>query len=138
MKAKVFIFSALCVLATQAYASDIESVAGTWKTHPGDDGGYLHVRFASCAEQAERVCGEIVGAYDGAGKQDSAYEHLGKLAIRNMVLANKNQWNKGALWNPENNKSYRGGIQLIEKSGELKVSGCISIFCESHLWQRVK
>ena len=49
---------ALCLSAGAAFADPVE---GTWKTEPGDTGGYLHVDLAGPAYIDERGTGFGVG-----------------------------------------------------------------------------
>ena len=60
---KTFLAAAMAIsAATAAFA---EPVAGTWKTQPGDTGGYLHVKIAPCGNA---VCGNIDKAFDASGQ----------------------------------------------------------------------
>ena len=50
--------------ASMAIADPVE---GTWKTQPGETGGYAHVKIASCGAA---LCGTIVQVFGGDGSTD--------------------------------------------------------------------
>lgn len=137
MKRVLLLLFIVLFMPTLLQASGASGVYGTWRSHPGLSGGYLYIDLAPCENAGNKVCGKIVQAFDGRGKVISDYIFLGKLAIRDMQPIKNNFWSKGALWSPEEEKSYRGGIRLLEKTGNLKVTGCIGFLCQHYFWKKI-
>lgn len=108
-------------------------VLGLWKTEPGDTGGYLLVEIKPCED---RLCGEIVGAFDKDNVELAEYEHNGKRMIWGMKEDGQNKWRSGKIWAPDRDKTYSSWMQL--NGDKLKVSGCVmgGLICRSQSWQR--
>ena len=114
-------------------APALADVAGTWKTEPGDSGGYLHVDFAPCGGE---VCGTIKSAFDASGALIPDYEHAGKRIVWAMKPDGANKWSKGKIWAPDRDKTYSSKMEL--SGNALKVSGCVLVICRSQNWTRIK
>ena len=114
-------------------APALADIAGTWKTEPGDTGGYLHVAIAPCGD---KVCGTIQSAFNAAGEAIADYDHAGKPIIWGMRPKSDRQWNKGKIWAPDRDKTYSSKMEL--NGDVLKVSGCVAIICRAQNWTRVK
>ncbi len=112
-----------------------DPVSGTWRTAPGDTGGYLHVNIAPCGSN---VCGTIKGAFDKAGVNDGGYEHLGKKMLWDMVADGDGYYSGGKIWAPDSDKTYSSKMQL--SGGRLEVKGCVAggLICRGQDWKRVK
>jgi len=118
-------------LASVAAADPVD---GTWKTAPGDTGGYLHVAIAPCGA---KVCGTIQAAYDKSGVKDSAYEHLGKKMLWDMSSNGDGYYNGGKIWAPDSDKTYSSKMTL--SGSKLEVKGCVAggLICRGQDWKRV-
>ncbi|MHA6263876.1 DUF2147 domain-containing protein [Arenibacterium sp. CAU 1754] len=118
-----------------AGAAQADPVAGTWKTAPGDTGGYLHVAIAPCGKA---ICGTIKAAFDKAGKNSGDYEHLGKKLIWNMGADGNGSYSGGKIWAPDTDKTYTSKMAL--KGNKLVVKGCVAggMICRGQDWTRIK
>lgn len=111
-----------------------DPVAGTWKTAPGDTGGYLHVALAPCGAA---ICGTIQAAFDESGAQSPDYEHLGKKMIWDMTPDGGGAYSGGKIWAPDSGKTYRSKMSL--SGSTLEVKGCVAggMICRGQNWSRV-
>jgi uncharacterized protein (DUF2147 family) len=46
------------------------------------------------------------------------------------------KWNGGTVLDPENGKSYKSRIELLEGGNKLGMSGCIAFICRQQVWIR--
>ncbi|GAA6208181.1 DUF2147 domain-containing protein [Cognatishimia sp. WU-CL00825] len=129
MKPIIFALS-LCIAATAASA---EPVHGTWKTEPGDSGGYLHVTLNACGPA---LCGTIAKAFDASGAPSKGYAHLGKKMIWDMRATGTGSYGNGKIWAPDKDKTYASKLSL--KGNVLTVKGCVAggLICRSQTWRR--
>ena len=111
-----------------------DPVDGTWKTAPGDTGGYLHVSIGACGA---KLCGTIRAAYDKAGDLDPNYEHLGKKMIWGMRADGDGYYSGGKIWAPDSDKTYKSKMAL--NGSKLEVKGCVAggLICRGQDWRRV-
>ncbi len=115
------------------------SADGLWRTEAGDAGTYLTVEIGACEDDATRHCGVIVDLIETTGETGET-EHSGKLIIENMrpVSDKAGQWHKGTIWAPDDDKTYKSKMSLVD--GGLSVSGCVfgGLICRSQTWLRVE
>ena len=127
----------LSVLASPAHAGEAD-VLGEWRTHKGG-----HVEFYLCDD---KVCGRVSKlARDDhdtpptdVNNPDPALRDqplLGLVMFRDYVWEGDNHWIDGQVYNVENGKTYRSKLSLLPDD-QLKLSGCIFIFCRSYIWNR--
>ena len=129
---KTTIATIAVALTFGAGAAFADPVIGTWKTEPGDTGGYLHVAVAKCGSE---ICGTIAKAYDGAGSSSGDYEHLGKTMIWDMSPSGNGAYGGGKIWAPDRDKTYKSRMQL--SGNQLTVEGCVFGICRGQTWTRV-
>lgn len=108
-----------------------DPVVGTWKTQPGDDGNFAHVRIYECGAS---LCGVLERAYDAAGAQ-MASDAVGKRMIWDMAAEGNGAYSGGRIWAPDRDKTYRSKMQL--SGNRLSVSGCVGPICRAQEWSRV-
>lgn len=106
-----------------------DPVHGTWKSAPGDDGAYIHVKINDCGS---KICGTIVKVI---GKKNPT--SLGKSIIKNMTSDGGGKYSGGTIWAPDKDKTYKSKMSL--NGNALKVSGCVAggLFCRSQTWTRL-
>jgi len=46
------------------------------------------------------------------------------------------RWKSGKIYNPENGKTYKSKLKLLE-NGDLEVKGCIGPICQGQIWTPV-
>lgn len=122
---------AMSVAATLAMA---DAASGTWKTEPGDTGGYLHVTVAPCGAS---ICGTIAKAFEASGAALGDYEHLGKKMIWDMKAAGDGTYAGGKIWAADKDKTYKSKMSL--SGDQLTVKGCVAggAICRGQTWTRV-
>lgn len=108
------------------------TLSGVYQTEPGDTGGVLHVEMAACADDGALTCGTILRAYNADGKQDNAYEHLGKPIVWAMADRGSSKWGKGKIWAPDRDKVYDSKMSF--SGNVLQVKGCIAFICRTQNW----
>lgn len=59
---------------------------------------------------------------------------IGMDILMHFKYTGKNRWSKGKVYLPEEGKTYAGELELIHE--QLKVSACISFYCDSEYWIR--
>jgi len=126
---KKILIAALMALPMSAQAGD---VTGLLHTDPNDEGKYIQVQVYPCASDAAQVCGVITEGFSGATQDNN-----GKPIIWGMQANGTDKWNRGNVWAPDSDKTYRANLTL---SGDtLVVQGCVAgIFCRSSTWHRVQ
>ncbi|MDM8168729.1 DUF2147 domain-containing protein [Roseovarius sp.] len=130
MKRLAMTIAALGLSAGAAFADPVE---GTWKTEPGDSGGYLHVSVYGCGEA---ICGAIRKAFDAQGQSNDSYEHLNKRMLWDMQAEGGGQYGNGKIWAPDRGKTYNSKMSL--NGNTLTVEGCVAVFCRGQTWTRVQ
>ena len=92
----------------------------------------MHVEFKECSNSEGLFCGYIYRAFEHPSNEiDEKYEHLGKIMVWD-IKKNKNIF-IGKIWAPDDNKVYKVKISKNNES-EIKVKGCIMIFCRTQYW----
>ncbi|MBE1282700.1 MAG: DUF2147 domain-containing protein [Rhodobacteraceae bacterium] len=111
-----------------------DPAAGTWKTEPGDTGGYLHVSIAPCGSA---LCGTIKTAFDETGAESPDYEHTGKRMIWDMKSDGGGDYSGGKIWAADSDKTYNSKMSL--SGNALTVKGCVAggLICRGQTWKRV-
>jgi uncharacterized protein (DUF2147 family) len=132
------------LLGLCAPALAAESAQGTWLVQDQS----AKVRIAPCAGRPEALCGEIVWLKapvdaNGAPKRDvhnpdarlKTRPILGLTMIRDFRPAGPGEWDGGKIYDPRSGKTYNSKMRLTPQ-GELKVDGCVAIFCQTQTWRR--
>lgn len=136
---KVVYLSALVSLALTSVAQ--ADPLGQWKSAPSDrgkdKGGYVVVEIHPCAESADTLCGTILKAVDGKGREGGT-DFNGKLMLKDLKPKGDSKWGGGTIWAPDEDKTYNSKITEL-KDGSLKVYGCLfkGMLCRGQVWQRV-
>ena len=112
-------------------------IHGVYETELGKDkDGYLHVEFKECLNSEGLFCAYIHKAFEHPSNEiDDKYEHLDKIMIWD-IMQNKNIF-IGKIWAPDDNKVYKVKISMNNET-EIKVKGCIMIFCRTQYWNLVE
>ena len=106
-----------------------DPVFGNWKSAPGDNGAYIHVKIAACGS---KICGKITKV---VGKENPT--SLGKSIIKNMDAKGSGKYAGGTIWAPDKDKTYKSKMEL--KGNKLSVAGCVAggLICRSQTWTRL-
>jgi len=116
-----------------AGAALADPAEGTWRTQPGDSGGYLHVDIYGCDDA---LCGVIRKAISSDGVERGDYEHLNRRMLWNMQPQGDGAYGGGKIWAPDRDKTYNSKMQLSGDS--LTVEGCVLGFCRGQTWARLR
>lgn len=130
MRTKIAAIALAAALLSGAARAD--GPLGVWKTQPKDDGRFLHVEIAPCADGGAALCGTAVGAFGGA--KDTT---VGKRIFWDMAPDGTNEWSGGTVWAADEDKTYSGKIALTGTG--LEISGCVlgGLICRGQDWTRV-
>lgn len=135
-------YTYLSALAGLAFTSIVHAdPIGQWKSEPSDrgtdKGGYVVVEIHPCEEMADALCGTILKAIDGEGREGGS-DYNGKLMLENLKPNGDSKWSGGTIWAPDEDKIYNSKIAELE-DGTLKVYGCLfkGMLCRGQVWQRV-
>ena len=119
------------LLAGSALAQDI---TGTWRTQSGE----TDVRIARCGSA---YCGTIVRASGNPRDTENPDPSLrsrpvvGIQMISNLTGSGPRY--SGNLYNYKDGGTYRGTAEL-SGDNQLRVSGCVMVFCRSQTWTRLR
>ncbi len=118
---------------------------GRWVTPGGDI-----VAFRLCNGQypPASICGKIVQLNDATDPQrrDSrnplAAKRLGPILgleiVRGLAESSPGVWTGGALYNPDDGRTYRGAIRM-QGHDSLELRGCaMVVICQSQTWRRAR
>ena len=128
---KHLLAAAFVFVAGAAFADPVE---GMWQTKPDDNGNFGFVEIKPCGAA---LCGTLVKAFDGAGKE-IASPNIGKKIVWDMVGKGGGAYGDGKVWAPDRDKTYNSKMDL--KGDSLAVSGCVlgGLICRASDWRRVK
>jgi len=134
----------LLCLTLALYVSDIEAaetdVLGVCKAHKGGE-----IKFEKCGD---RICGRIsklartdhlTPPTDSQNPDPTLRDVplLGMTLFSGYEYVGDDRWDNGRIYNVENGKTYRSKLRLLSPT-ELKLSGCVFIFCRSYKWYRLE
>ena len=108
-----------------------QDASGLWRTETSDRGAYLHVRVGACGHDTAKTCGVIAEAVN-----TERSDLVGKAIIRDMTPNGAGKWNKGTIWAPDDDKTYRSNMSL--SGNTLRVEGCVAVFCRGQNWTRIQ
>src|SRR5262249_32843597 len=133
-----------CVsLPNDSHAQTRSVITGNWATR----GIGSIVRFAPCAGTAETMCGTIVWLWEpndasGHPRRDTHNPQqslrtrslIGVEIVRGLRETETGVWTDGQLYNPDDGRTYTGGIRL--QRGMLELRGCaLNVFCDTQTWR---
>jgi uncharacterized protein (DUF2147 family) len=133
----LYCFIAALVMPGMAMAAE-EDLLGRWTTHKGGQ-----IDFTRCGPH---ICGHVAKLARPDHEAPPTDRKNPKKALRdvpllglqifsNFTYKGNDRWNDGAIYNVENGKTYDSKLRLFSPS-ELKLSGCVFIFCRSYRWHR--
>lgn len=129
----------------KARAQAERGIAGRWATQ----GFGSIVEIGPCAGGDEAtLCGRIVWLWepeDSRGRPRTDLENpdtalrarslIGVEIIRDLRRIAPDEWGDGAVYNPDDGRTYSGRIRL--KNGALNLRGCaLKILCQTQTWRR--
>ena len=114
----------LCVVAAVRPAGAFEDhpIHGYWSPPEGG-----RVEITSCGD---KLCGFI-------RPNDGDQTFAGFMLLEDFKYKGDDRWKGGTIHNPEDGNSYSSTLKLISVD-ELRVRGCLLIFCGSQVWTRIE
>ena len=135
----------VALLAVPAVASAQDSPAGRWQTIDDDTGkpkSVVEIYRSKDGNYAGKVV-EIIDTSKGSHPLcDKCRGSNHNKPVKGMVILwglkpdGAGKWNGGSVLDPENGKTYRSKIELLEDGGKLGMSGCIAFICRQQVWIR--
>ena len=138
--AAAVIVAGLTSVAGSALADS--DATGIWRMMNGK----VTVRLAPCGGG---LCGTVIGLrkpLDKQGKPKLDKENpnaslrgrpvIGLMILSNMQPIGDNRWN-GTIYNPDDGNTYNSKMRM-QNGNTMKVEGCVSVFCKSMKFIRVK
>lgn len=127
-------------LAAMPPPQTARDVAGLWRTET--DGGV--VRLSACGAS---LCAEIVDSARlraNPNQQDVRNADASKrsrplkgLRILQASPEGPGRWADGWVYNPEDGRTYRGSMRLLE-DGRMRLTGCVvRPLCRNQTWRRI-
>lgn len=130
----------LLLAAGLVSGASLDAAPGLWRT-PSDGGSV--VRLERCGA---RLCGAVVSSVrlktnpdqrdvrnSDPSKRDRA---LKGLRILEVTPSPDGRLGEGWVYNPEDGRTYRGAIRVLE-GGRLQLKGCVvRPICKSQIWVR--
>ena len=127
----------IALVSSPAFATD--QIDGHWITQDRK----AEVTIAPCGKTR---CGRISKILAPTPKGPPHDDNNPNKSLRNRPIlglevlsgftANGDQW-RGHIYSPQEGKTYRA-ILSRDESGQLKVKGCIAIFCKTQIWTRAR
>lgn len=137
---KLFLTTAIMMIASPAFAADGKDVFGIWKV----ESGTALVEIKDCGDATP--CGSLI-SIDAPNPEavlddkNPDPELATKPLLGSRMLwgfeAKKTKWSGGRIYDAESGKDYKSKIQLQE-DGTLEVKGCVGPFCQSQVWTAFK
>jgi uncharacterized protein (DUF2147 family) len=135
----------IALLALPMLAQAQNSPAGRWKTIDDATGkvkSVVEIQQARDGSFAGRVV-EILDTKDGPNPAcDKCKGKLKDKPIKGMTILwglkpdGKHKWAGGQVLDPENGKTYKSKLELLEGGRKLGMSGCIAFLCRQQVWVR--
>lgn len=137
-------FACSLIMHGHARAQTRSEIAGNWATN----GFGSIVQFHPCASAPQTMCGRIIWMWEpndaqGRPRVDNHNPErglrtrslIGVEIVRNLRETESGVWTAGALYNPDDGRTYTGVITL--RNGMLELRGCaLSVFCQTQIWRR--
>lgn len=61
---------------------------------------------------------------------------LGMVTLWGLKRDGEGHWSGGRVLDPENGKTYKSKLELLDGGRKLGMSGCIAFFCRQQVWVR--
>ncbi|GAB3353236.1 DUF2147 domain-containing protein [Lysobacter tyrosinilyticus] len=135
----------ICALLLPAVAFAQSVPTGRWQTIDDDTGkakSVVEIYRTVDGHYAGKVV-EILDTRHGADPLcDKCRGSNRNKPIKGMVIlwglkpAGPDKWAGGTVLDPENGRTYKSKIELLENSRKLGMSGCIAFICRQQVWIR--
>ena len=135
----------IALLAFPMLAQAQDSPVGRWKTIDDATGkvkSVVEIQQSRDGSFAGRVV-EILDTKDGPNPAcDKCKGKLKDKPIKGMTILwglkadGNGKWSGGHVLDPENGKTYKSKLELLDGGRKLGMSGCIAFICRQQVWVR--
>lgn len=135
----------IALLALPMLAQAKDSPVGRWKTIDDATGkvkSVVEIQQSRDGSFAGRVV-EILDTKDGPNPAcDKCKGKLKDKPIKGMTILwglktdGNGKWSGGHVLDPENGKTYKSKLELLDGGRKLGMSGCIAFICRQQVWVR--
>lgn len=135
----------IALLAFPMLAQAQDSPVGRWKTIDDATGkvkSVVEIQQSRDGSFAGRVVA-ILDTKDGPNPAcDKCKGKLKDKPIKGMTILwglkadGKDKWSGGHVLDPENGKTYKSKLELLDGGRKLGMSGCIAFICRQQVWVR--
>ncbi len=122
----------LAILCTVAFAANARAQTSPVHDDWATPGLGAVVRLAPCAEDTRLLCGRLVWAWDATALRRG---QVGDLILIDFAWDGAG-WRGGAVFSPEDGRTYSGQIRL--EGDVLRLRGCAGPFCQTQVWRRLR
>ncbi|WP_172331575.1 DUF2147 domain-containing protein [Mangrovicoccus sp. HB161399] len=122
----------ICAAIAAAGPVLADPAEGLWKTEPGKDGAFGHVRIAACGAE---LCGTLQEAFNADGSRRDS-QAVGRPIVWDMQPEGGGRYGQGQIWDPQRDKTFRS--KMVLHGDVLDVSGCVGPFCVAQSWRRLR
>ena len=120
-----------------------QSPVGRWKTFDaGKPRGIVEIQQSRDGTLAGRVV-EVLDLKGGPNPlclQCRGSERnkpiVGMVTLRGLTSDGKGRWAGGSVLDPENGKTYKAKLTLLDGGRKLGMSGCVGFLCRQQVWVR--
>lgn len=134
------------ILAVPAFAwAGPGSPVGRWQT-VDDDTGKAKSVVEIYRTVDGRYAGKVVEILDTRNGPDPLCDKCrgsnrnkpikGMVILWGLKADGPGKWNGGTVLDPENGKTYKSKIELLDDARKLGMSGCIAFICRQQVWVR--
>ena len=139
---RIIALLALILLPTLA-AHAQQSPVGRWKTFDeGRPRGIVEIHQSRDGSLAGRVV-QVLDLEHGPNPlcvkcrgADRDKQIIGMVTLRGLKPVGKGRWSGGSVLDPENGKTYKAKLELLDGGRKLGMSGCIGFLCRQQVWVR--
>ena len=138
----LLLITALLIPALSAQAQ--QSPVGRWKTFDqGNPRGIVEIYQARDGSLDGRVV-EVLDLKGGPNPlciqcwgAERRKPIIGMVTLRGLKPDGKGRWSGGKVLDPENGKTYKSKLELLDGGRKLGMSGCIGFLCRQQVWVRL-
>ncbi len=138
---KVLLLLLMLMPAVAAHAQ--QSPIGRWKTFDaGTPKGIVEIYQARDGSIAGKVV-QVLDLKEGPNPlcvacrgADRNKPIVGMVTLRGLKPDGKGGWHGGRVLDPENGKTYKAKLELLDTGRKLGMSGCIGFLCRQQVWVR--
>ena len=140
---KIILTGLLASIAFSASAQDAPSPIGRWKTFDaGKPKGIVEIYQA----RDGTLAGKVLAVLDLKEGHDPACTHcrgalhnrpiVGMVTLQGLKPAGSGHWHGGSVLDPENGRTYKAKLELLDGGRRLGMSGCVGFLCRQQVWTR--